>query len=538
MTPTSTGRFWAKRIQCPVDNEAGYENTHWCNRDLIPIPSKRRTWSWQGYVGYWVVAGINTTSWTVGSTLLALGLSVGQAMAMVIVGCVIIGVLAVLCGWLGSHHHVGFTVASRSAWGLRGAFWPVLNRVMTGCVWMGVQMYWGGLAVRLVLNAIIGPRFVFMTNTLPASANVETANLICFFIFVIALLPLMMVPPERLQLPFHIAFAMITSTLIGMLLWSLIAARGAGDLLATSSTQAGSKLSWNMLYGLQSFIGGWLGGVLGQSDWTRYSQHQNGALLGQGFAAPLTVCLTAFFGILITSAASALYGQLFWNPFLLLLFVQSNSPSDRATRAGTFFAGLGLLASQLSLCVVLNSVSSGMDLTALAPEYINIRRGAFTVLIIGVAIVPWNLVNTASTFITVLQGWSIFLAPMIGVLLADYFAVRRRALHLADLYIGNSTSAYWYTAGFNFRAFVAWAMGLWPLLPGFVHTVRGMEEYSGWHNLVRLNVFFGLTIAFVVHLALHTVFPTRGSRGDSPFAKTDRGILEDEQRLEEVMKRP
>lgn len=398
-------------------------------------------------------------------------------------------------------------------------------------------MYWGGLAVRLVLNAIIGPKFIFMTNTLPASANVETANLICFFIFIIAVLPLMMVPPERLQLPFHVAFAMITSTLIGMLLWSLIAAHGAGELLATSTTQDGSKLSWNMLYGLQSFIGGWLGGVLGQSDWTRYSQHENGALLGQSFAAPLTVCLTAFLGILITSAASALYGQVFWNPFLLLLFIQSKSASDPATRAGTFFAGLGLLASQMSLCIVLNSVSAGMDLTTLSPQFINIRRGAIIILVIGVAIVPWNLVNTASTFLTVLQGWSIFLAPMIGVLIADYFAVRRRALHLADLYIGNPTSAYWYSAGFNFRAFVAWAMGLWPLLPGFVRTVRGVEEYSGWSNLVRVNVFFGFMVAFMVHLGLHMVFPTPGSRGDSPFAKTDRGVLEDEQSLEDVEKR-
>lgn len=390
-------------------------------------------------------------------------------------------------------------------------------------------MYWGGLAVRIVLNAIIGPRFVFMTNTLPESANVETANLICFFIFVIASLPLMMVPPERLQLPFHIAFAMITSTLIGMLLWSMIAARGAGDLLATSTTQTGSELSWNMLYGLQSFIGGWLGGCLGQSDWTRYSQHKNGALLGQGFAAPLTVCLTAFVGILIASAASALYGQIFWNPFLLLMFIQSKSTLDPATRAGTFFAGLGLLASQLSLCIVLNSVSAGMDLTTLAPQYINIRRGAFIILVIGVVILPWNLVNTASTFLTVLQGWSIFLSPMIGVLLADYFVVRHRSLHLADLYIGNQTSAYWYTAGFNFRACVAWAMGLWPLLPVFVRTVRGIEEYSGWDNLVRVNVFFGFAAAFVVHLGLHVVFPTRGSRGDSPFVKTDRGVIADEQ---------
>ena len=444
---------------------------------------------------------------------------------MVIIGCVIIGILSVLCGWLGSHHHVGFTVASRSAWGMRGSFWPVLNRVMTGCVWQGIQMYWGGLAVRIVLNAIIGPKFVFMTNTLPPSANVDTANLVCFFLFAITLPPLMMIAPERLQLPFRIASAMITSTLIGMLVWSLAAAGGAGALLSTSTTQSGSALSWNMLYGLQYLIGGWLGGSLGQSDWTRYSRHQNGAIYGQAFAAPLSVCLTAFFGILITSAASALYGQIFWNPFLLLLHVQSESSFDPATRAGTFFAGLGLLASQMSLCIVLNSMSAGMDLTTLAPQYINIRRGTWAVLIIGVAILPWNLVNTASVFIIVLSGWSIFLAPMAGILIADYFGVRRRSLHLADLYIGNSSSAYWYTGGFNFRAFTAWVLGLWPMLPGFVRSAQGIESYGGWDNLHRFNFFFGFVVSFLVHLGLHTLLPSLGAKGDSPFVKTNQGVL-------------
>ena len=171
-----------------------------------------------------------------------------------------------------------------------------------------------------------------------------------------------------------------------------------------------------------------------------------------------------------------------------------------------------------------------MDLTTLAPQYVNIRRGAMIILVIGVAIVPWNLVNTASTFLAVLQGWSVTLAPMIGVLVADYFAVRRRTLHLADLYSGNPTSAYWYTLGFNCRAVVAWAMGLWPLIPGFVRIVRGMDEYSGWNNLVRLNVFFGFMVAFVVHLGLHMVLPARGSRGDSPFIKMEHGLLEDESR--------
>lgn len=150
--------YWAKRLECPVDEDADYKNTFWCNRDLIPIPPDRRTWTWQGFAGYWVICGyvfwslsmglyanqlrfrINTTAWTAGSSLLSLGLSVPQSMGVVVGVALISALIAVVAGWPGSHLYLGFTVLSRASWGMRGGFWPVLNRIMTACVWMGIQV--------------------------------------------------------------------------------------------------------------------------------------------------------------------------------------------------------------------------------------------------------------------------------------------------------------------------------------------------------------------------------------------------------------
>jgi nucleobase:cation symporter-1, NCS1 family len=121
----------------------------------------------------------------------------------------------------------------------------------------------------------------------------------------------------------------------------------------------------------------------------------------------------------------------------------------------------------MALCIVLNAISTGMDMAALCPRWINIRRGCSILTIILVAICPWNYVNNVTAFITVLSGWSIFLSGITGItgiLIFDYFLVRKCQLHKADMYTSNSTSAYWYTFGFNFRATVAWMMGMWPLL--------------------------------------------------------------------------
>ena len=136
------------------------DNTQWCNRDLIPIPPDRQTWSWEGYAGYWVITGINTTAWTCGSSLLALGLSVPQAMGLVVGIAIVTALIAVIAGWPGSHQHIGFTVLCRVIWGMRGGFWPVLNRIMTAIIWLGIQMYWGGQAIKIILGALIGPEFV------------------------------------------------------------------------------------------------------------------------------------------------------------------------------------------------------------------------------------------------------------------------------------------------------------------------------------------------------------------------------------------
>lgn len=275
--------------------------------------------------------------------------------------------------------------------------------------------------------------------------------------------------------------------MLGILGWAIATAGGAGSLLHTPATKGGSALSWSAIYGLQSIVGSQASGCLGQSDWCRYAQTSSAALFGQLITAPITICLTAVCGILITSATAEIYGEYVWNPFELLLTIQQQQPLTSAARAGTFFAGLGFLCSQLALCIVLNCVSAGMDLAALCPKWINIRRGAYFLSIVAVAICPWNYVTKPSTFITVLSGWSVFLSPMTGILVSDYFLVRGRNYHQGDLYTANSSSAYWYYHGFNWRGFTAWLIGTFPTLPGFARSIQGVSSDNGWDHIYQIT---------------------------------------------------
>ena len=203
-----------------------------------------------------------------------------------------------------------------------------------------------------------------------------------------------------------------------------------------------------------------------------------------------------------------MYGEVLWNPFQLLLAIQSRSLSP-GVRAGTFFAGLGFLASACALSIVTNSMAAGMDIAALCPKYINIRRGSYIITIIGVAICPWNFVTQATTFVSVVSAWSVFLSPMTGILLSDYFLVKKQGLLIDDLYRGSSSSAYWYFFGFNWRAFVAWAIGCAPLVPGLARQVHGISNSSGWDYLYDLSYFYGFLVAFFLYWGFSAMFPTK-----------------------------
>lgn len=196
-----------------------------------------------------------------------------------------------------------------------------------------------------------------------------------------------------------------------------------------------------------------------QSDWTRFARSRNSSGYAQFFAAPLAITLTTLVGMVVTNQVRDRYGMQIWQPTDLLIYMQSMEYTT-ATRIGTFFAGLGWLMSQLSVNIINNSVGSGMDLSSLVPELINIRRGAVITAVLGIAANPWRLVHSPGTFTAVMSSFGTFTAPVAGILIADFWFVRKTCYNIPELYMAHSR--YWYCHGFNYRSFMAWFLAVWP----------------------------------------------------------------------------
>ena len=235
-------------------------------------------------------------------------------------------------------------------------------------------------------------------------------------------------------------------------------------------------------------------------DFARFARKPRDALWSQFFTIPLGFAITSFIGIIVTSSATVIFhGEQIWNPLdILSRFLDEGGAGNRT---GVFIIGLAFTLAQLGTNIAANSVSAGTDMTALFPRYINIRRGGFICAIIGLCINPWVLVSSSSNFTTYLSAYSVFLSSIAGVMIADYYAVRKGYLNIVELYSARPDGAYWFFYGFNWRAYAAYIAGLLINVVGFAGAV-GNNVPMGATYVYNLNFFTGFLVSFGCYFLL------------------------------------
>lgn len=281
--------------------------------------------------------------------------------------------------------------------------------------------------------------------------------------------------------------------MLGITIWACTTAGGTGPLFKQGATQVPSlSHSWAWVYGIISGVGASSAGILNQSDFTRFSTKQGVQVPGIIFALLVPGIVVPIMGIVTASASVTIYGgEAFWNPLTLITQWMLEDYSAKV-RAGAFFCGFGLILSQIAENVISNGYAAGMDLAGLFPKYIDIRRGCMICVLLSFAVQPWLFYNTASVFVAVASSFSVFLGPLTGVMLADYFIIRKRRIEISQLYTGSPEGSYYYTKGVNWRAIITWFGCFAPAMPGMIASVNPSVVVSeGLLNYYRGNYIFG-----------------------------------------------
>src|SRR6266545_4358815 len=392
--------------------------TQLVNEDLLPVSADRRTWNWWHIASLWIGMAICIPTYTLASGLIDSGWTWQAAVGAVILGNFVVLVPIALNSHAGTRYGIPFPVLARASFGVLGANIPALLRGLVACGWFGIQTWIGGWAIYKLVE-VIWPGIATLPQILPSFVGLNTGEFLCF-----------------------------------MIIWAWARAGSLGAMLQNPTTNRAGVPTGNVFgAGLTSAVAFWGTMALSIPDFSRYARSQRDQVIGQAVGLPATMALFAFIGAAVTNATLVIFGTRISDPVALL-----------ARIGGPLMIMLsmaGLIVATLTTNIAANIVAPANGFSNIAPHKINFKQGAMITAIIGVIMLPWRLYNNAAAYIfTWLIGYGALLGPVAGIMIADYFVVRRGDVLVNDLYRRHGT--YEYSRGVNWIAMAALAAGVAP----------------------------------------------------------------------------
>jgi NCS1 family nucleobase:cation symporter-1 len=459
------------------------------NDDLAPTPAARRTWTARDIAALWIGMVACVPTYMLAGGLVDLGMSWWQAVLTVTLGNVVVLVPMMATAHPGTRYGIPFPVLARASFGVLGANVPALLRGLVACGWFGIQTWIGGSAIYQLVGALRGGWGE--RADLPL-LGINAVEAVCFLLFWGIQVVVLWRGIESIKVlevwaaPFLIAMGLL---LVG---WAWVRADGFGPMLSAPSQfgDGGAQEGrfWAVFFpGLTGMVGFWATLSLNIPDFTRYARSQRDQLLGQAIGLPLFMTLFSFVGVVVTSATVVIFGEAIPDPTVLL-----------GRLGGGLAVVLSLLAltlATLSTNLAANVVSPANALVNLAPRRIGFRTGAMLTAALGLVIFPWKLIESSQGYIfTWLVGYSALLGPIGGILLVDYWIVRRTELDADALYRRGGAYEYW--GGVNPRALIALAIGVAPNVPGFLAAAGIVDSVAPlWAQVYTYAWFVGFLLA-------------------------------------------
>lgn len=463
------------------------------NQDLAPTTDKTRTWNWKSYAALWIAMVVCVPTYMLAGGLVAEGMAWWQAVITVLLGNIIVLVPMILIGHAGAKYGIPFPVLLRSAFGTKGARIPALARGLVACGWFGINTWVGGSAIYVIINGLTGNSIV--GETLPF-LGIDFGQFVCFLGFWAMHLYFIKNGTESIRkLETYAAPFLIIMGLI-LLGWAYVKAGGFGEMLSAPSQfiVGGAKEGqfWSVfIASLTAMVGFWATMALNIPDFTRFAKSQKDQIIGQAIGLPLPMALFAFISVAVTSATVTIYGEAIWDPVAL---------AARMGGLGVVVALSALVIATLTTNLAANVVAPAYGFSNLNPRKISFKLGGYITAGIGIAIFPWKLMETAGGYLFVwLIGYSALLGPIAGILIADYYMVRKSKLDLDALFDHQGQYGAWNKAGL-----IALIVGILPNLPGFLSKAGLVENVPTlFVNIYDYAWFVGLSVAATLYLILH-----------------------------------
>lgn len=479
-----------------MEDQINIQSSSLYSEDLAPVPQSKRTWNTGNYAALWISMSLCIPTYMLASSLIGGGMNWWQAILTIFLGNAIVLIPLILNGHAGAKYGIPFPVFARSSFGVRGANIAAMLRAIVACGWFGIQTWIGGFAIYQMLRLWI-PAIEKLPQIFPSSFGLQTGPAITFFLFWLVNMFVIYLGVESIRklLVFKAFFLPIAA--LALLAWAIYVVHGLGPILDEPSKFKTNAAFWDFFFpALTGMVGFWATLSLNIPDFTRYAKSQNAQIKGQAIGLPASMTLFSFIGVVVTSATIILYGEAIWDPLVL-----AGKFTDK------FVVSIAMIAvaiATLATNIAANMVSPANDFANLSPSKISFRTGGYITGVIGIFIFPWKLIADPTGYIfTWLVGYSSLLGPVGGIMIADYYFIRKQQLNTIELY--KSKGIYTYSNGFNKAAVIALLLGILPNIPGFLITIKVMPANAVpvWvGHLYNYAWFVGFFVSGIIYFIM------------------------------------
>jgi len=464
------------------------------NEDLAPTNLAQRKWSRWNIASLWIGMAVCIPTYMLAAGLIDSGMSWQQALFTIILGNLIVLVPMVLNAHAGTKYGIPFPVLLRASFGTIGSNIAALMRAIVACGWFGIQTWIGGSAIYTLLGVLFGLK-PGVDDQIISWLGISLPQFGCFMIFWLINVAIILAGIDSIRWLETLSAPFLIFVGFGLLYWAVTAAGGMEVILSAEtvakikSTAGTENVSfWKIFFpSLTGMVGFWATLSLNIPDFSRFARSQKDQMLGQFLGLPTTMALYSFIGIAVTCATVIVYGQAIWDPVQLL--ARFDSPFI------VILSLLSIIIATLTTNIAANVVSPANDFSNLKPTLISFKTGGLITAVLGIVIMPWRLIADLGSYIFVwLIGYSALLGPIGGIMLCDYFILRKRVLKVEDLY--SRTGIYSYTNGVNWKAVLVLFLAVLPNVPGFLNAATKSALFPAFFDQIyTYSWFVGLLLA-------------------------------------------
>ena len=418
------------------------------NHDLAPTAPEGRTWGVFSLFAMWMSDVHSVGGYTFAASLFFLGLTGWQVLISMLVGIMAVYFLMNLIGRPSLRYGIPFPVVARISFGVMGANLAAMVRGVVGIVWYGVQTYFASKAVQVLIVTLAPSAEAYTHNSIVGLSTLAWLSFLFMWLFQLLIFLSGM---ERIRRFIDFCGPVVYVVMFALAAWMLWQTGFSSLSLQLSPPAATASATVGVMANAAMLIVAYFAALLlNFGDFARFGKDEAAMKGGNLLGLPVNFLVFSIITVIVTAGTLKVFGQAIMDPVLIVERI--GNPVVVVIGSITF------IVATMGINIVANFVSPAYDIANLYPERINFRLGGLITSVLSILVCPWLFVASPQAITLFVSIFGAVLGPMFGIMVADYYLVKRQIVAVDDLYTMSPSGSFHYDNGWNHKALIALAI--------------------------------------------------------------------------------